>query len=71
MRLYPAPPERAQFLDDLCDNLSACLIPPQEKKVFLNHSWPVGFAIFKPNKYRMQKFYDKIIQPAFGEDGCT
>lgn len=51
------------------EDLSASFL--RKKKVYLNQSWPVGFAILELSKYRMQKFYYETIQPAFGPDGCT
>ncbi len=51
------------------ENLSASFL--RKKKVYLNQSWPVGFAILELSKYRMQKFYYETIQPAFGVDGCS
>ncbi len=51
------------------ENLSASFL--KKKKVKLNQSWPVGFAILELSKYRMQKFFYETIQPAFGTEGCT
>lgn len=51
------------------ENLSVSFL--RKKKIFMNQSWPVGFAILELSKYRMQKFYYETIQKSFGVDGCT
>lgn len=43
----------------------------KKKKVLLNQSWAVGFAILELSKLVMQELYYETIQPAFGQDGCT